>query len=121
VEARLVADADFRRSVIPRGRRTDEERRRSLGIDERQDTSPEQQAKRQWRDLSDPELATIRAKAEQEENRRLGVDAYMHETPEERAQREQEAAEALEGAEMEEIQEYNETGAWDDPSDLESP
>jgi hypothetical protein len=106
----MLADGDYRRSFIPRGMRTDQDRRRALGLDARAQPAG-QQGKPQWQDLSDQQLDALEAKLEAERSRRLGVDGYLRETPGEREEREQAAAEALEEADLEAFQ--ADPDAWD--------
>jgi hypothetical protein len=85
VEERLLADAGYRVRFIPRGRRSDEERRRSLGLDARTQPTPGQPQSETLAERLD------KMSVEQRDNLREQLDAaeeralWAQMTPEEQA------------------------------------
>jgi hypothetical protein len=117
VESRLLADGEFRARYVRGGRQTDEQRRKALGLDVRAQSSAGQPRHETLADRLDA------LSAEQRDQLRQQIDAaddratWGEMTPEEQAS---DTEDAFLEAEMEEVQEFNETGTWDDPSGLEA-
>jgi hypothetical protein len=121
-EVRLLTDGDYRRRFVRGGRQSDAERRRSLGLDTQPPSAePPQGATLAARldAMGEAARAKLREALDDAEHRQAERE-YLALDAEGRAALEEDNEEAFADAEMEEVQQFNETGTWDDPSGLEA-
>ncbi len=102
----VVTDAETRRRAVKRGPQSDEDRRRSLRLDQPTQQEGQPPQRRSYQDLSDDELQTTIAKAQQlEQNAQAELDNRMYAEAltdaDAHEAREQENADALVDADLE--------------------